>query len=475
MDGKKDNKVLKELSAELTRKNKNAWEEAPFDLVNEYSSNYMEFINNSKTERLAVSFFTEYLKAHGFKSLEEYEKEGSVKTGDGIYHVKAGKALVAFRIIDKFENGLNMVAAHVDAPRLDLKPQPVVEDGEFALLKTHYYGGIKKYQWLNIPLALYGTVIKEDGSVVEISIGEKAGDPVFVISDILPHLDNRKGDFREVFKGKDLNAIAASIPAGFDEGLVNPVKLHFLKLINELYGIKEDDFFSAELELVPAFEAKEVGLDRSLIGAYGHDDRVCSYAAVTGLIDAKKFKRSSVVLLMDKEEIGSEGITGSRSSFWLYTIQRVMKLLGVKDVTFETNLLLEKSDMLSGDVAAALNPMFKDALDPDSAAKLGYGIAICKYTGARGKSGTSDATAEFVGKIRKLFIENNVEFQASMLGEVDRGGGGTVAKFFAEKGVNVIDAGTPLIGMHAPYELASKVDIYETYKAYKVFLEKNNA
>lgn len=475
MDGKKSKKVLKELSAELMRKNKSAWEEASEDLVNNYTSAYTKFINDSKTERKAISFLREYLKTKGFKSLEEYEKEGSIKVGDGVYHVKAGKALVAFRIADKFENGLNMVAAHVDAPRLDLKPQPLVEDSDLALLKTHYYGGIKKYQWLNIPLALYGTVIKEDGSVVEISIGENDGDPVFVISDILPHLDNRKGDFREVFKGKDLNAIVASIPAGFDEGLINPVKLHFLKLINELYGIKEDDFFSAELELVPAFEAKEVGLDRSLIGAYGHDDRVCSYAAITALLDAEKFARSSVVLLMDKEEIGSEGITGSRSSFWLYTIQRVMKLLGVNDVTYETNLLLEKSDMLSGDVAAALNPMFKDALDPDSAARLGHGIAICKYTGVRGKAGTSDATAEFVGKIRKLFIDSNVKFQASMLGEVDRGGGGTVAKFFAEKGVNVIDAGTPLLGMHAPYELASKIDIYETYKAYKAFMEENNA
>ena len=455
----------------LSFKTTSVWEKRDINTIDSYSRGYLDYITKSLTERLAVEETVELLKKAGFRPLEYYETaKENIKTGDKVYLVKSGKALLAFKITGNFRKGLNMVAAHIDSPRLDLKPKPLKEKSGLAFLKTHYYGGIKKYQWLNIPLALVGTVVLENGDKVNINIGNAPGDPVFVISDLLPHLDNRKGDFREVFKGKDLNALAASIPYKADDQK-DPVKYTFLKSIHEKYGLKEEDLFSADLQLVPAIQPREIGIDRSMLGAYGHDDRICAYTAITALIDAKDLAKPAGVLLLDKEEIGSDGNTGAKSYFWMNAILRIARLLSLDDPWESSLMAVEQSSMLSGDVAAAINPMFEDAHDPDNAPRLGHGIVLTKYTGRGGKGGTSEASAEFVAKIRKILNGASVNWQTGILGEVDRGGGGTVAKFFAEKGMNVLDAGPALLGMHSPFEIASKADLYETYRAYKAFLE----
>lgn len=455
----------------LSFKTSSLWEKGDISSIDSYSKGYMDYISRSLTERLAVEKAVELLEKAGFRSLEDYEGSNEkIKAGDGIYLVKANKALLAFRMAGDFKEGMNMIAAHVDSPRLDLKPKPLEEKFGLAFLKTHYYGGIKKYQWLNIPLALVGTVVLESGDKLNISIGNEQGDPVFVISDLLPHLDNRKGDFKEVFKGKDLNALAASIPYRAEDQK-DPVKYTFLKSIHEKYGIKEEDLFSADLQLVPAIQPREIGIDRSMIGAYGHDDRICAYTAITALIDAKNLKRATCVLLLDREEIGSDGNTGAKSYFWMNAIMRIARLLSLKEPWESALLAIEQSNLLSGDVAAAINPMFQDAHDTENAPRLGHGIVLTKYTGRGGKGGTSDASAEFVAKVRKVLNRASVNWQTGILGEVDRGGGGTVAKFFAEKGMDVLDAGPALLGMHSPFEIASKADLYETYRAYKTFLE----
>jgi aspartyl aminopeptidase len=462
----------KKLSDKLTMRKRSAWFSLDKEEVFAYSKEYMKFIGKSVTERLAVKNLVDLLESRGFKPVSSFEKTG-VKRGDRIYLTKDNKALIATVIGEDLKEGIDMVAAHLDAPRLDLKPSPLVEDSEIAMLKTHYYGGVKKYQWLNIPLAFVGTVIKSNGESVDVSIGLNSEDPVFVISDLLPHLDNREGDFRKVFQGKDLNAMSGTIPIVEGKDFENPVKLMFLNLLYEKYGLVEEDFFSADIQLVPALEPREVGLDRSMIGAYGHDDRVCSYSALTALADMSSIdnpKRTAMVLLFDREEIGSEGVTGAKGQFWVTFIEKLLILSGAKGL-YEIDFLLEKSRMLSGDVAAGFDPTFKDAHDQANVARFGYGIAILKYTGSRGKSGTSEASAEFMGYVRRLLNQKGVHWQSTILGEVDRGGGGTVAKFFAERGVTVVDAGTPVFGMHSPFELLSKADLYETYRAYKVFLE----
>jgi len=464
----------KKLFEQLTYKRKNSWLSLDGETVFAYAKGYMKFIDRAKTERLAVDCLVEYLEEKGFKPLESLDR---VEKGERVYITRDGKSLVAAVLGENLADGIDMVAAHLDAPRLDLKPYPLVEDSELAILKTHYYGGVKKYQWLNIPLAFVGTVVKKDGTVIDVSIGLDREDPVFVISDLLPHLDSREGDFRKVFQGKDLNALSASIPVIEQCEIENPVKLTFLKLLNEKYGMVEEDFYSADVQLVPAFEAREVGLDRSMIGAYAHDDRVCSYTALTALADLVEStvpSRTTMVLLFDREEIGSEGVTGAKSRFWVTFIERLLNLSMIGEM-YSIDFLLERSRMLSGDVAAAFDPTFKDVYDPVNTAKLGYGIAISKYTGSRGKSSTSEASAEFVGEVRALFNRKGIHWQNALLGEVDKGGGGTVAKFFAEKGVTVLDAGVPVLGMHSPYEIISKADLYETYRAYRAFLEGDDA
>ena len=462
----------KELQQLLSYRTRNAWQGIRRDEMESYTTEYSEFLDRARTERRCVSYAIDYLRSHGFVSLDEAEKKRK-NAERKIYHAKAGKAVIAMRIPEGEVSGINLIGAHIDVPRLDLKPVPLVEDSGLAMLKTHYYGGIRKYQWLNIPLALVGTVIDREGKAIEISVGEDPKDPVFVICDLLPHLDDRSGDFKKIFKGKDLNALSGSEPLSFDENFKEAVKLNCLKLLNDKYGITEEDFLSADLELVPALNTREVGLDRSMIGAYGHDDRACSYTALTALVKAERLRRPSCALLLDREEIGSEGITGARSNFWVNMIRRTLRTFGtnLSDGSFEN--ILENSDMLSGDVAAALDPHFKDVHDASNAAKLGHGVVIVKYTGVRGKAMTSEASAEMVGKVRRLLNRAGVKWQSSILGEVDKGGGGTIAKFFAERGVNVIDIGPAVLGMHSPYEIVSKADIYETFRAYKAFYEDN--
>ncbi len=462
------------MGKELFYKNEISLKKENHENYEKFSGEYMNFLDYAKTERRSVKFFKDLLSGNGFVDLEKAERE-NIQT-DKYYITRDDKVLVAFNLTDNIEDGFNMIAAHVDSPRLDFKPNPIEEKEEIALIKTHYYGGIKKYQWLNIPLAIVGTVIMNDGSKKEIECGLDDNDPVFVVSDLLPHLDSRKGEVSKVFLGKNLQAIASSIPICNEDDQNDKedlVKANLLKIVNEKYGLKEEDFIKSEFQMVPTFKSKFVGFDKGLIGAYGHDDRVCSYTAIKALTDSKKFKKSASVLLFDKEEIGSEGISGAKSEFWSHAFERVLYLKGIKDPVFKTHLIFDKSDMLSGDVCAAVNPLYSDVHDPTNSPKVHYGIGICKYTGARGKSGTNDASAELIGKIVNLFNKYSVGWQITILGEVDQGGGGTVAKFFSEKGVNVIDAGTPTIGMHSPYELISKIDLYETYNAYKCFLENN--
>lgn len=466
------NEALKELVEKLTLQKQNSWFSLEREEVFSYAKTYTEFINRARTERLAVNYFVEYLERRGFRSLESF-KNSRVTKGDKIYTTKDNKALIAAVIGEDLALGLDMVAAHLDSPRLDLKPCPLAEDAELAMLKTHYYGGIKKYQWLNIPLAFVGTVLRGDGTSVDVSIGLDEEDPVFVISDLLPHLDTREGDIKKIFFGKDLNAVSASIPATDSKEVSNPVKLTFLKLLNEKYGLVEEDFYSADIQLIPAMEARDVGIDRSMIGAYAHDDRVCSYAAITALadtIDSASPARTAMVLLLDREEIGSDGVTGAKGRFWLAFIEKLLNLSRVNE-PYAVDFLLEKSRMLSGDVAVALDPTFKDVHDCTNVARLGYGVAISKYTGSKGKAGTSEASAEFIGSVRLMLNGRGINWQNAMLGEVDKGGGGTVAKFFAEKGITVLDAGVPVLGMHSPYEIISKADLYENYRAYRAFLE----
>ncbi|MFW6119327.1 MAG: aminopeptidase [Petrotogales bacterium] len=467
----KDN--LKDLRKQLIHSSENAWFNVEKEKVEVFSQDYMDFLQGAKTERSSVVYFENYLKSKGYVSLNEIDSKEQLETSEGVYFVKSSKALVAFRLNSKLENGLNLLAAHIDSPRLDLKPLPLQEKSGYLLLKTHYYGGVKKYHWLNVPLALIGVIYDKNGKIIEVSIGEKEDDPVFTISDLLPHLDDRKGSVSEVFKGKDLNALCATIPIKSDEKSAKDlVKLNILKMLNEKYGITEEDFISAELQLVPIHKPREVGFDRSMIGAYGQDDRVCSYTAIRALTEAEKEDANIGVLLLDKEEIGSTGTTGAKSYFWVNTISKLAKLKGSSQPYEDTLNALDNSKMLSGDVCAAVNPMHEKVHDLTNASRLGHGIVLVKYTGYKGKAGTNDASAEMIGSVRNLLNKNNINWQSSLLGEVDQGGGGTVAKFFAERGMNVLDAGTPLLGMHSPFEISSKVDVFETYRAYKVFLEQ---
>lgn len=464
---------IKKLQEKLMRKKVTVWEKRDRNVIDEYSKGYKKFINYSKTERRAVEYTVKELEKHGFKPLDFYLEKGKIEDGDKVYYVNNSKAIFAIKIKGSLINGINIVGAHLDAPRLDLKPEPIIEDTNIAMAKTHYYGGVKKYQWLNIPLELHGVVIKDDGTKVDVSIGDAEDDPVFVISDLLPHLDRRKGEVSEVFKGEDLNLLLGSISISYDEEVKDGVKLNILNILHEKYGIIEEDLISAELEVVPSLPARDVGLDRSLIAAYGHDDRICSYTALTALIESEPINRSASILLTDKEEIGSDGNTGAKHHFWITVVKKLLKLQGSSNIELDIDDTLLNSTLLSADVTAGYDPNFKDVHDPANAARLGYGIAIAKYTGARGKAGTNDANAEVFGKIRKIFNEEGVVWQTGELGKVDQGGGGTIAKFFSEKGLSVIDAGVALFGMHSPYEIASKGDLYETYYAYKVFLNKN--
>ena len=442
----------------------------------EFSEGYKHFLNIGKTEREFVRESIKLAEENGFKSIEEFE---TLSAGDKVYYINREKNIVLV-IIGKEDilEGINFVVSHIDCPRIDLKQNPLYEDSEYAMMKTHYYGGIKKYQWVSTPLALHGSVILNNGNKVDIIIGEDESDPVFTIPDILPHLDSkvqRERKSSEVFKGEELNIIVGSIPSEItDEDIKEKVKYSVLEKLNETYGMEEEDFMSAELQLVPAHKAKDVGFDRGIVGSYGHDDRICGYTSLKAILDLEEVPaKTAVCFLADKEETGSAGSTGLQSFYIEYFVSDIMyKMMGDKYNDYLMRKCLWNSRALSSDVSAGINPIFKSVHDEQNASKLGYGIVVTKYTGVRGKGGTSDADAEYVGEIRRLFNENNIKWQMAMLGKVDEGGGGTVAMYLAHHGIRTIDAGPAVVSMHSPFELASKYDIYETYRAYKIFFEK---
>lgn len=442
------------------------------EVVFDFSEGYKKFLDGAKTEREFVTEGIKLVEKNGFVNAEKKDK---LTVGDKVYYVNRGKNLV-LAVIGKedIENGINYVVSHVDSPRLDLKGNPLYEDLDLAYMKTHYYGGIKKYQWASLPLALHGVVVLASGEKVEITIGEKDEDPVFTIPDILPHLSAKiQGDRKtgEVIKGEELQIIVGSIPSSIeDKDVKEKIKYTVLEILNRDYGMIEEDFISAELELVPAGRCRDLGFDKSMIGGYGQDDRICGYTSMMAIIDFKEIpERTAVCFLADKEEIGSTGSTGLKSDYINYvTGDMIYKLKG----NFNEMMLrktLWNSNAMSSDVNAGIDPIFRSVHDAQNAAKIGYGVVVTKYTGARGKSGTNDADAEYVGKIRKMLNDAKVNWQIGELGKVDEGGGGTVAMYLAHLGINTIDIGPALLAMHSPFEVSSKLDVYETYRAYKVF------
>ena len=426
--------------------------------VNEYCRGYIDFLNTAKTERESVKEAIRLAEANGF---HEYVPGQKLSAGEKVYFSNRGKALM-LAVIGKrsLAEGINIAGAHVDAPRLDLKQLPLYEDGELAYFKTHYYGGIKKYQWVTIPMELRGTVALSSGDVIDVSIGSDKNDPVFVITDLLPHLggDQMKKTLAEGISGEGLNLLVGSVPD--EEGEKgSKVKLTVISILNEKYGITEEDFLSAELEAVPAMDARDSGFDRSLIAGYGHDDRVCAYAELKALLDTENPEKTALCILADKEEIGSEGVSGMQSQAFERFVEDLCDAQGVK-----LRHCFANSFCISADVCNGFDPNFPEVSEKRNNAKMNYGMGICKFTGARGKSGSNDASAEVVARLRRLFKDEGVVWQMAELGKVDQGGGGTIAKFMANRDIDTIDAGVPVLSMHAPYETVSKFDCYMTYK-----------
>lgn len=431
---------------------------------NAFATDYMTFLNASKTEREAAKFAVEQLEQNGFVPFVPMMK---LRAGDKVYVNNRGKAIIAAVIgTAPIAEGVRLCAAHIDSPRLDLKQNPLYEDHELAMFKTHYYGGIKKYQWTTIPLSLHGVVVRADGTSVEVHIGEDVSDPVFCVTDLLPHLapQQMKRPATEIVRGEELNILVGSMPFNQDEES-EQVKLQIMNLLHEKYGITETDFLSAELEAVPAFPAKELGFDRSMIGGYGHDDRVCAYPALRALLDCETPVHTAVTILTDKEETGSDGNTGLCSSYLPYFLEDLADCFGVKG-----RHVMRASQCLSADVNAAFDPTFPDVMEQKNCAYLNHGVCVTKFTGARGKSGTSDASAEFVGTVRRVLDAQNVVWQTGELGKVDAGGGGTVAAYIANLDIDTIDVGVPVLSMHAPFEVVSKLDVYMTYRAFCAFI-----
>ncbi len=430
-----------------------------------FCEGYMRFLDDSKTEREAVTSAIALAEANGFMP---FDPKANYSAGDKIYYSNRGKSVI-FCVIgtQPLENGTRVLAAHIDSPRLDLKQHPLYESSDLALLKTHYYGGIRKYQWVTIPLALHGVICKSDGTTVTVNIGEDDNDPVFVITDLLPHLaqEQSKRSLGEGIKGEELNVVIGSRPFKDDE-VSEKVKLNIMRILNEKYGVVEEDFLSAELEMVPAFKARNVGLDCGLIGAYGQDDRVCAYPALEAILDCDNPEYTAIAVLTDKEEIGSTGNTGLRAAYLKNFISMLADMADVPDYTVITN-----SKCLSADVTAGFDPTFPEVADQRNFSCCNQGVAMCKYTGSRGKSGCNDANAEFVGYVRNVFDSNGVIWQTGELGRVDLGGGGTVACYIAELGMDVVDIGVPVLCMHAPYELTAKLDVYMAYKGFSAFIK----
>ncbi len=439
---------------------------AEIEQADAFCEEYKKFLNICKTEREAAAYVKALAEKEGYRP---FDPKASYKAGDKVYSEIRSKALILCTFgKESLEKGAKIVASHIDSPRLDLKPNPLYEDAELAMFKTHYYGGIKKYQWTAIPLALHGVIYRKDGSCVTVSLGEEEGEPKFVVTDLLPHLDKKQASkpLEDAIEGENLNILVGSRPFGKDKGS-EMVKLNVMKLLNEKYGIVEADFLSAELEMVPAYKAEDIGFDRSMIGSYGHDDRVCAYPSVMAELAVKEPKFTTVTVITDKEEVGSDGNTGLHSAFLKHFIADIAATQGLKGRD-----VLRASECLSADVNAGFDPTYPSVHDRLNAAYLNKGIVVTKYTGSRGKSGTNDANAEFMSKIRTLFDGGKVAWQTGELGKVDEGGGGTVAKYVANLGVEVVDVGVPVLSMHAPFEIVAKTDVYMAFKGFKTFLEQ---
>lgn len=464
-----DGKALKE---KLFKDKRNGWQNlSDEELKNifQYADEYMYFLNNSKTEKEIVQNSKEILIKNGFVDISERE---TLNPGDKVFYINRGRCLYAAVMgQDPVESGLKVVAAHGDSPRIDLKQSPLYEDSEIAMLKTHYYGGIKKYQWTNIPLSMHGTIVKPDGEKVNICIGEKDEDPVFTICDLLPHLaaEQMERKLREGVQGEELNAMIGSIPYDSDD-VSEKVKLNVLKLLNEQYGIKEVDFASSEIELVPAFKARSTGLDYSMIAAYGQDDKVCCYAGLRALLNVDAPKKTAVCVITDKEEVGFNGVTGMYTRIFDAFVTELLEKTGNNKIS-ALDRTFSNTKALSADVDAAYNPNFPSAFEKNNSAFFGRGMSLVKYTGARGKSGASEAPAEFVAEVRRIFDQAGAKYQSCELGKVDKGGGGTIALTLANRGMDVLDVGVPVMGMHSPYEVTSKFDVYQAYKGYQAFLK----
>lgn len=428
-----------------------------------FCEGYKDFLTAAKTEREAVCYLVAALEEKGYKPFDPAVK---YQPGDKVYYNNRGKSLImAVMGTEPIEKGVNIVASHIDSPRLDLKPRPLYEEAQLGLFKTHYYGGIKKYQWTAIPLALHGVVLTRDGRTVTVTIGEDPDDPIFCVTDLLPHLaaDQMKRSLSDGIRGEELNVLIGSMPFKDDE-ISERIKLNLIRILNQKYGMVEADFLTAELEMVPAFPAKDLGLDRSLVGSYGQDDRVCAYTSFMAAIECEAPKRTLVTVFADKEEIGSDGNTGLNSSYLKYFIADLAKPYGVEGRT-----VLSHSMCLSADVNAGFDPTFPEVAEKNNTAYLNYGVVISKYTGARGKSGTSDASAEFMATVRDILNAEDVIWQVAELGKVDQGGGGTVAQYIANLNVDVVDVGVPVLSMHAPFEVTAKLDVYMTYRAFVAF------
>lgn len=462
----KEKNEYKELKEKLEIKRQSGWinlTEEEKQKIMDFSEEYIKALNKGKTEREVVKYVVNILEENGFVDIET---TGKLEKGSKVYINNREKTIYAAVIGEDIFEGTNIVGGHLDSPRLDLKTMPLYEEDELALMKTQYYGGIKKYQWTTIPLALKGVVALTNGEIVEVNIGEDKQDPIFTITEILPHLGKKQLDKtgRNVVEGEQLNLIVGSIPYEASES----IKLNILKILNEKYGIIEQDLTSAELQFVPAFEARSLGLDKSMIAGYGQDDKSCSFAALRAFIDVKETTRTNILILADKEEVGSMGNTGMYSQTFDYFVNEIVNKMG-QNYPGAIDKIYHKSRMLSADVDAAYDPTYPEYYDKRNSSKIGHGVALNKYTGSGGKFGASDASAEYMAEVREIFENNNIKYQVTSMGKIDEGGGGTIAYILANKGIDVVDCGIALLSMHSPYEVSSKFDLYEVYKAYKAF------
>ena len=464
---KTQGEILQEKLAHMPKSSGIKMSEQEIEKAFKFCEGYKKFLDAGKTERECARWTVALLEEKGYAP---FEPDKAYKPGDKVYLLNRGRALIFAAIGQRpLSDGVKIIASHIDSPRIDLKQSPLYEEAQLCMFKTHYYGGIRKYQWVAMPLALHGVIIKKDGQAVNVTIGERADEPVFCINDLLPHLaqEQNKRTLAEGIKGEELNVLVGLLPFK-DDKVSEKVKLNILRLLSEKYDIVEEDFLSAELCLVPAWGARDIGLDRSMVGAYGHDDRVCAYTSLMACLDAPTPAYTWINVLADKEETGSDGNTGLASRFlenFICALAAGQKLDGHR--------VIERSECLSADVSGAFDPTFPEVNDKRNTCYLGYGAVMSKYTGARGKAGTSDASAEFVGKIRSLFAENNVDWQAGELGKVDAGGGGTVAKFIANLGADVVDVGVPVLSMHSPLEVVGKTDVYSAYKGFLAFVSQS--